>query len=638
MASKRVQRANAGLVALASQHFAGLSAAEAKLLDFAPKGEIAVCGPNEAATDPANNPATAEQWPQEREIRASLIRWICVDRSARDQIDPKGLLVFGAKIVGQLDLTHVSPPFGLAFRHCRLMEDAVLASAHLPELDLQGTWVCSLMADNIRVDGSVWFNEGFRGGRVRLFGAQIAGDLECGNSLFQNPGEMALGAERVTVKGSVFLKGSQIHGEVRLLDAQIGSSLNCAGATLNSGPNSLALMADRVTIGGSVQLRDGFRAIGQVRFLNASVRGDLTCRGGVFTNPSGSAPDSGIAFNADKINVRGSLFFRNGFRADGLVVFNGAQIGSNLECDNSTFKSPSGEVLGAKGVALAAEGAHVEGSVFFRNGFSANGSVQLSHLVVARRLEWRAVANPNETSLVLRNASVGALHDDMQSWPPPGRLAIDGFTYERISDQEKRLAWIASNQPFAQQPYRQLAQVLREEGNDEGARRILFEMERLSRREHDDSWYRRLWTWTLKTTIGFGYYPERSVLCLIGMILLSAILFEGGFAIGSIAPTDKDVYVPFKQSSKVAPYYESFNAWVYSFENSVPLVKLGQAERWQADPDPQWRCSPKAFVSPRLCRLLFPGALRILRVVQICFGWFFSTMFVLAVTGIVRKE
>jgi hypothetical protein len=644
MASKREQRGKDGLVALASQHFVGLSAAEAKLLEFAPKGETAVCGPNEDAKDPANDPAHAEQWPPEREIRASLIRWICVDRSAQNQVDPKGLLAFGAKVVGKLDLTHASPPFGLGLRHCRLMEDAVLASAHLAELDLQGTCVGSLMADNIHVDGSVWFNKGFRGGRVRLFGAQIAGDLECGNGIFQNPGEMALGAERITVKGSVFLKGSRVDGEVRLLAAQIGSDLNCVGAILNCGASGLALVADRIAVGGSVFLKKSrtappenvdvhpFRANGEVRLLGAEIGSNLDCGGGMFTTPAG------IALNCDRMNVRGSVFFRNGFQADGLVVFNGAQIGSNLECDNSSFKCASKPVLGASGIALDGEGIHVRGSAFFRNGFSANGSVQLAHVVVARELQWRGVANPNETSLVLRNASVGALNDDVQSWPPPGGLALDGFTYQRISEEGKRLAWIARNQPFARQPYRQLAKVLREEGNDKGARQALFEMERLGRREHDDTWYRRLWTWTLKKTIGFGYYPGRSVLWLIGMIVVWAILFESGFAIGSIAPTDKDVYGPFKQSSKLAPHYESFNAWVYSFENSVPLVKLGQAERWQADPDPHWRCSPKARISPGLCRVLFPGALRVLRLVQICFGWFFTTMFVLAVTGIVRKE
>ena len=638
MTSKREQCGKDKLVALASQRFETLSTAEAILLEVASKGEPAVCGPNEDAKDPANNPANAERWAPEREIRASLIRWICVDRSARDQIDPKGLLVFGAKIVGKLDLTHCAPPFGLGLRHCRFMESAELASAQLPELDLQGTWVGSLMADNIRVDGSVWFNKGFRASRVRLYGAQIACDLECGNSLFQNPGEMALGAERMTVKGSVFLRGSQFDGEVRLLDARIGSSLNCVGATLNGGPSGLALVADRVAIGGSVHLRDGFRANGRVRFLNASVGGDLTCRWGVFTNPSGTAPYSGTAFNGDKMTITGSLFLRDGFQADGLVVFNGAQIGSNLECDKSSFKSPSGLVLGEQGVALDAEGTHVGGSAFFRGGFSANGSVRLAHLVVARDLEWRGVLNPNDTSLDLRNASVGSFVDDMPSWPLLGRLAINGYTYERISDPETRLSWIARNQPFTRQPYRQLAKVLRGEGNDEGARQALFEMERLVRQEHDDTWYRSLWTWTLDKTIGFGYYPKKSVQWLVGMILLSAILFKGGFAIGSIAPTDKDVYGPFKQSSKLAPYYEPFNPWVYSFENSVPLVKLGQAERWQADPDPLWRCSPKVLSSRQLYRLLSPAVLRVLRLGQICLGWFFTTMFVLAVTGLVRKE
>ncbi len=648
------------LVALAHDRFSTLSRAEENALLAAAKGTLAVCGPNEQFNHPANDPAGAGKWPADREIRASLIRWMCVDRLARDRIDPKGIAILGAKVVGKLDLTHTSPPFEIVLRRCQL-EDAELASADLPELSLEGSWVRRLMADNIRVHGSLWLNNGFRADRVHMIGAQIGRDLECADSVFSNPSEIGLGADRITVKGSVILKRSRIDGELRLHSAQIGSELSCVGATLNGEKTGLALVADRIDVGGSVVLRDDFHANGQVRFLNAKIGGDLTLRGGIIANPSGSTPNSGIAFNADRMNVKGSVFFRDGFQADGLVVFNAAHIGSNLEFDHSVFNSPSGEVLGDTGTALDVEGIRVEGSVLFHNGFSAKGRVRLPYIVVVRGFEWRGIAHPDETSVDLSNASVGTLDDELQSWPPMGKLELDGFTYARISSPNKdvkaRLAWIARQQPFTPQPYRQFAKILRDEGDEDSARKVLFETERLRSKEWDKTWLARLWSGAKRLTIGFGYRPEWAAYWLLGFIILGMILFNGGFSAGGIVPVDKDAYGTFKQFSQLPPHYARFNALVYSLENSVPLFRLGQADSWQADPDPQWQQRTLAWLSPRFARAFPPAVLRCFRfgrtifcwvisptflrgfrAAQILVGWFLTTMFVLAVTGLVRKD
>jgi len=591
------------LMALARDRFSTLSRAEENALTAAAKGTLALCGPSADFNDPANDPAGADKWSPDREIRANLIRWMCVDPHARDRVDPKGLAILGAKVVGKLDLTHVSLPFAIVLWRCRL-EDAELASADLPELSLRGSWVRRLMADNIRVQGSVWLNEGFRADRVHMFGAQIARDLECADSAFCNPSEVALGAERITVKGSVVLKRSRIDGELRLHGAQIGSELNCAGATLNGEKTGLALVADRISVGGSVLLRDGFHANGQVRFLNAQIGGDLSLRGAVITNPPGGGPNSGIAFNADKMNVKGSVYFREGFRADGLVVLNDAHIESDLE--------------------------------------------------------WWGVTNPAETRVDLTNASVGTLVDDLQSWPPAGRLTLDGFTYGRISQSEKgveaRLAWLGRQQPFTAQPYRQFAKSLRDEGKESDARQVLYKAEDRRSKERDKGFW-RVWSLIYKRLIGYGYRPEQAGIWLLVIVILGFLLFIAGFSVGSIVPVDKDTYGTFRQSGQLPPHYPRFRAFVYSLENSVPLFKLGQADSWQADPDPQWQYRTPAWLSPEfawafhpvvlrcirfgqtiLCWLVSPTFLRWFRWAQIVVGWVLTTMFVLAVTGLVRKD
>jgi hypothetical protein len=163
-------------------------------------------------------------------------------------------------------------------------------------------------------------------------------------------------------------------------------------------------------------------------------------------------------------------------------------------------------------------------------------------------------------------------------------------------------------------------------------------MEGLRRQKEDRGRLARLWSSILRLTIGFGYYPGKSLLWLLVLTVLSTGLTWGGWAVGSIAPSDKDAYGPFKQSGALPLHYERFYPPVYALENSFPLVKLGQAERWQPDPNPQWQCSPPKCSSRLLCWVLSPAFLQWFRWGQICLGWFFTTMFVAGVSGIVRKN
>src|SRR5258708_11365048 len=135
-------------------------------------------------------------------------------------------------------------------------------------------------------------------------------------------------------------------------------------------------------------------------------------------------------------------------------------------------------------------------------------------------------------------------------------------------------------------------------------------MEHRLRKQQGVNWFHGAWSWVLKKTIGSGYYPSRALWELVGLTVLGLALFWGGYAVGSIAPSDKEAYGPFKQSSQLPPHYERFHASVYALENSFPLVKLGQGERWQPDPNPQWQCISAKRVFRPLCWVLSPAVLR----------------------------
>src|SRR5206468_144051 len=142
------------------------------------------------------------------------------------------------------------------------------------------------------------------------------------------------------VKRNVFFrKGFRAEGEVRFLGAQIGGNLECDGATLRNAPqlgssaSGIALYADRVRIEGYAFLRNGFSAEGEVKLLNAEIGSNFECDNGKFKNPAlDGVPGSGRALYADRVKVAGYVFLRNGFSAEGEVNLLNAQIGSDLDC------------------------------------------------------------------------------------------------------------------------------------------------------------------------------------------------------------------------------------------------------------------------------------------------------------------
>jgi ribosomal protein L18 len=533
-------RQPADLEQLARERFDPLSDAEISLLRAAPRGEIANCGLSRRDDDPNNNPVYSDNWGSERWIRAELIRWLCVDRDAKDRVDPRGVRAHAARIRGELDLSFVVVPFFLGLLRCSLSDVLDLRFIEIPSIDLTGTCLASLNADHATVKGSISLQGLWSKGKVQLRGVRIGGNLECDGGKFQNPAKagivgsgIALEAPNAKVTGAVLLRnGFAAEGMVRLYGAEIGGSLDCGGgkfqnpAQADVAESGMALVAEGAKVGGGVLLRNGFAAEGIVWLLGAEIGGNLACDRGKFRNPAQAGiVGSGIALEAVNARVTGDVFLRHGFAAEGVVRLFGSEIGGNLECDGGKFRNPAQADIAESGMALNAEGAKVTGGVLLRNGFAAQGMVRLFGSEIGGNLECDggrfqnpAQANVAESgmalnaegakvaravylrngfaaqgqvrlygaqiggdlecglgsfeSLDLRNASAGAIRDDEESWPKPGRLFLDGFAYGRISGgpvtASKRLGWLARQASFTRHPYRQLAGVLREAGDDRG--------------------------------------------------------------------------------------------------------------------------------------------------------------------------
>ena len=253
------------LVSMAARRFQNLTVAERNLLEYADvtnqhRGEFSVGGTSAEPKDPSNDPARSASWPIQRNIRAELIRWLLVDRTAISRVDPKGISVLGARIVGNLDLSHIHAERTIGLVRCQL-ESINLDLAEIQSLDLSGSYATSVHADHVVSRSSMFL--GWDGtdrggdfhcsGKVYIPAARVDGELCFGGGRFQHPNvdpEYWRAAERVAIDASnsdvkddlTVCCDFEAHGAVMLDNTTIGKNLTAIGGRFVN-PNNVALSA-----------------------------------------------------------------------------------------------------------------------------------------------------------------------------------------------------------------------------------------------------------------------------------------------------------------------------------------------------------------------------------------------------------
>jgi hypothetical protein len=607
------------------------SEAELTLLSVVTTGEIAYCcGASEKGHSAGENPEFSAKWSSERTIAATLIRWLCTNRTARELVDPGGIQIMGARI-DNLSLTNISIPFLLGIQSCRLEGNTSFYGFEAPALDLTGSWVDSLNAYGIRIKGSVFLTLNFHAqGHVLFQNAVIGGDFDCTGGKFINPGKAnepasgyALNSRGMTVGGSVLMR------------------------------EGCAVAEGTAVCGGS---KEGFRAEGLVELTGAQIGQDLVCDGD-FVNPM-HEDKPGFALVATGVRIRGTASL--GAKFSGQVTLDGAHIGV-LECGAGEFVNPSGTALNlAESV--------VDTSAFFSDKFRALGQ---AYLVGAQiKGDLRCEGDFSQAELVLSDASTRSffISNDDAFWPRAGKLYLSGFTYQEVGDQDlqTRLKWLKLQD--LSQPYLQLAKVLGAIGDEEGKLKILVAMK--DREWSRRSWTEQIWRWPYRTTVAYGYNPIQALPEILGLTALGWVIYRRSYLAGGIAPSEKEPYGDFKKSGQAPDYHTRFSPLLYSLENSLPLVKLGQADKWEPDPSPQnppavpttlgnskswprglrWFQSflqlvgiqpqDKAAGAPsRVSR--FGTSSKLVRWflwIQILLGWLLATLFLAGISGIIKKE
>jgi sRNA-binding regulator protein Hfq len=466
----------------------------------------------------------------------------------------------------------------------------------------------ALTADGMKTGGNVQFGDKFDAeGEVRLVGATIRGQLYASRGIFKNSSGNALSADGIKVTSGIFLgNGFHAEGSVRLLNATVENNLEASGGTFNN-PGGDALNADRIKAIGDVLLSDGFNAKGEVLLRGATIGGDLNADGGTFKtlkSDKNASQTVHAALGADRIDVTGNVFLRNGFSAEGEVRLPNSTIGGNLEATGGTFKNSDGNALNADRIEV--------GSVFLNDGFYAEGALRLpgaeikGQLLVANaeldelNLEgahvagsflWRGIGIRawwiGSHTLDLSGAKVGVLDDQEASWPRRGGLLLDGFVYDRIlgapTDAKTRLRWLAL-QPdgYFPQPYEQLIAVLRQTGHDDQVADVAIAKQDDLYKHGELGLWGKFWGWALYHTVRYGYEPWRAFMWMAILLLLGTLAFASSAYLNVMVPSDKDAYESYekRRKSSLPPFYPRFHAFLYSLDVILPF-DLGQKSHWQ---------------------------------------------------------
>jgi hypothetical protein len=466
-----------------------LSPREKELVEAAQRGVVLRCSdlPLEqlyTAEDPAHL------------IRAELLRELLLSR--RGALDPRGVRVSRARIVGTFDLDYVHASVGLHLNQCVIEGPVGLRDAHLPRLQLSGIRAAGLHGDGLQVDNDVYLDEGFSvdvdgaGGEVRLVGARIGGDLFMSGAVLVNKIGPALLADRLQVDNNVFLhKGFNATGEsdggaVLLSGARIGGQLFMSGAVLVNkiGP---ALQAEGLQVDNNVYLDEGFNATGEsdggaVLLNGARIGGELVMRGAQLVNKTGSA------LQAEGLQVNSNVFLDEGFSATGdgdggAVLLTGGRIGGELVMRGAQLSNPCGLLLDLEAAGL-------------------------STLLLPSTVICPAGATGDSR----------CKHADR-------RIDLDQLTYASLIGISWK-QWLhlirCHTAGYGPMPYQRLAAVQKAAGHDGDAREILIAQQRDLRARGDlGGWFAQLIHLLWGALAGYGYRARRTAFALLIALVLA---------------------------------------------------------------------------------------------------------------------
>jgi hypothetical protein len=314
-----------------------------------------------------------------RTVQAALLRKCC--HELKDQIDPRGLRLNNAVVLGCLDLAGLAVPFPLRFDGCEFDSAPVVEGAQLFELSLTS---CPHLP-------------GLLGNGLRL--------------------RRDLDLSRSQVAGTHWTSASTSkRAAIWLCESEIGGHLLCVDATIN-GQGDRSIQADQIHVGGAVRLIHQFNALGEIRLPGARIDGGLDLTGAHIESSHGPAID------LEDATIDGSVFLiedPTGRNPDirGRFDMGNTRISGRLLIRNATLEAhadlPKGSIYASStaiGTALSAARLSVGAEVILSGRCEVMGRIDMSmsdmsSVFIGENCVLRA---PGRTALDLTNTEIRAL-------------------------------------------------------------------------------------------------------------------------------------------------------------------------------------------------------------------------------------
>jgi hypothetical protein len=532
-------------------------------------------------------------------LRATAIR----DLLRSGTVDPRGLLVIGARVTGRLDLDFVSTTTALQLDNCFFEEALSLHDTELPALSLDGSTLPALHAENLRTRYLTLENTRCTG-IVDLENARIDGSLLLSGAtarpLFASGLRVSRSVQADGLYASrVWLDGCDIGGDVDLSEAVI---VNESG---------LAFYGSNAKIGGDLTFNRAFVKAGgegAAVLLTDATGHNLQMKATVLRSATSWALCLDGAHFAQEVRLKDGFNARSNGEAVRMVD---THIGAGLVLDGSVRAGGQAIVLHRTkvGASITISGTEIEAN-------SARAAVDLADAVVNGELDFEAEKLINYGSgyeLELSGTKVGGqlyLGEAELMKAPVFTVTLDGLTYPNPPQDTDVWLKMLRDHAFSYyaQPYQQLAAVHRAAGHEHTARKVLIAQQRDLRRRGDPG--NKLWHWFLGVTLGYGYKPSRAVAGLLVTFALALCLVWTTNAYNGLTPA-KD-----RPADSCSPV----NRISLAADLAIPLVKLGGTPRCELANGPAGQWATGAGW-----------------VVQIL-GWSFATLSVAGFTGLVRKS
>lgn len=500
-------------------------------------------------------------------------------------------------------------------------------------------------------------------GSLSLSGCHVGTDLTIHGTIRGKKGDVAIQATNLVVnRDLVISESSRISGSVVLEHASIGNSLGISGKLMHVGKGSL--LADHIKVSKNAILTD-LASTGAILLREASIGGylklsEVTLRSQESHVMRQSKLDAAAghevefySVSAEGANItKGIRIFNSKF--SGTFEILRAILGDSLICRETTFES--------RYEALEAESMQVQNDVFLYKCKMA-GRLSFYAAKIEKQLILEDLDESSELSCDLRYATVGILRDEEKSWPRPGRLSLEGFTYGKIHqhsprDANARLRWLRlqySEYPrtlkerlkwewtnsyyesFSPQPYKQLAAVLQSHGQVKDATEVLVAQKEDLRILGRLSWLDDYWNSLLGLTIAHGYKPYRALIIAFGFVLFGSVAFHRGYTRqpSEITPSRVSAFVDSSPdpTQTVQEQYPRFNAFMYSLDVFVPIVDFQQRAYWL----PNANRGDEDIIPIIMFKYKQGALLRWYFWIHTIAGWVLTSLWVAGFTGLVRR-